>query len=45
MKLARSSEGLGDLIKMPSAPPVDYPKTNLGQMTLKADGVAIHSPS
>ena len=44
MKLATIiHEGLGDLIKMPSAPPADYLKPVLGHMTLKADGQAIHS--
>lgn len=35
-------DGLPDLIRMPSAPPVEYHPEAYGRMTLKADGQAIN---
>lgn len=35
-------DGLPDLIRMPSAPPVEFYKTNYGTLTLKAEGQAIN---
>lgn len=34
-------DGLPDLIRMPSAPPVEFHKTSYGHMELRADGVPI----